>query len=162
MRADHINPFVAAVQLVFETMLDSPVAVAKPKLKHADSPAYDVTGIISLGGDVVGSAALSFPMETAANAVKAFTGNEVAPEDDMFADAIGELANMVTGNAKKDLHNLSVSISVPTVVIGRNHHLASHQLGPWVVLECDCGLGAFNIEVCVVEVTELAAMGAKR
>ncbi|MFW6155185.1 MAG: chemotaxis protein CheX [Planctomycetota bacterium] len=161
MRAEHINPFITAVQLVFETMLDSPVAVAKPKLKHAGSPTYDVTGIISLSGDVVGSAALSFPMDTASQAVKAFTDTEVAPEDDMFADAIGELANMVTGNAKKDLHHLSVSISVPTVVVGHNHHLASHQLGPWVVLECACDLGTFNIEVCVVEVTELAAMGGK-
>ncbi|NLF29464.1 MAG: chemotaxis protein CheX [Planctomycetes bacterium] len=162
MRAEHVNPFVTAVQLVFETMLDSPVAVARPKLKSASTPSYDVTGIISLGGDVVGSAALSFPMETASAAVKAFTGNEVAPDDAMFADAIGELANMVTGNAKKDLHNLSVNISVPTVVIGRNHHLASHQLGPWVVLECGCGLGAFNIEVCVAEVAALAATGVKR
>ncbi len=159
MRAEHINPFVTAVQLVFETMLDSPVAVARPKLKQAGSPTYDVTGIIALGGDVVGSAALSFPMDTAANAVEAFTGAPVAPEDAMFADAIGELANMVTGNAKKDLHNLSVSISVPTVVIGCNHHLASHQLGPWVILACSSGLGTFNIEICVVEVTELAAMG---
>lgn len=162
MRAEHVNPFITAVQLVFETMLDSPVKVAKPRLKDMSQPTYDVTGIISLAGDLVGSAALSFPMETALASVEAFTGMAVESDDDMFADAIGELANMVTGNAKKDLQDVSVSISVPTVVIGRNHHLASHQLGPWVVLECSSKMGSFNIEVCVMEVKELAAAGGKK
>lgn len=162
MRACYINPFITAVQLVFETMLSTEVTVAKPRLKDSDSPTYDVTGIISLSGDVVGSAALSFPMESAKNAVKAFTGMEVDAKDDMFSDAIGELTNMVTGNAKKDLQDLAASISVPTVVIGENHHLGSHQLGPWVVLECQSRLGGFNIEVCVIEVAALAEMGGKK
>ncbi len=162
MRAEHVNPFITAVQLVFETMLDSPVSVAKPRLKEAGMPAYDVTGIVSLSGDIVGSAALSFPMETALNAVEAFTGTRIDAEDDMFADAIGELANMVTGNAKKDLVGSAVSISVPTVVVGSNHHLASHQLGPWVVLQCESKTGPFIIEVCLVAVKELAAVGGTK
>jgi len=162
MHADHTEPFITAVQLVFETMLGSPVRVARPRLRDDGHPTYDVTGIIALGGEVVGSAALSFPMETALKAVEAFTGAAVRSDDDMFADAVGELANMVTGNAKKDMHDMDVSISVPTVVIGTNHHLASHQLGPWVVLECESDLGPFNIEVCAVEVAVFTATGEQQ
>lgn len=162
MRADYINPFITAVQLVFETMLDSPVSVAKPRLKDDGQPTYDVTGIIALAGGVVGSAAMSFPMETALKAVEAFTGMAVGADDDMFADAIGELVNMVTGNAKKDMQDMAVTISVPTVIIGTNHHLANHQLGPWVVLECSSDLGPFNIEVCVVEVAAMTAAGGQK
>jgi len=35
-----------------------------------------------------------------------------------------ELANIIAGNAKKDLFNLNVSISLPNVVIGKNHQIA--------------------------------------
>ena len=162
MRADHVNPFVTSIQLVFDTMLDSSVNVARSRFKDSSHPTHDVTGIITLTGDVVGSAALSFPMHTAMKAVEVFTGMAVESTDDMFADAVGELATMVAGNAKKDLKKVSVSISVPTVVIGKNHHLASHQLGQWVVLECTSDIGPFNIEICVVEVAALAATGDHR
>ena len=162
MRADHINPFITAVQLVFDTMLDTEVTVAKPVLKENDKASFDVTGIITLSGQVAGSAALSFPMETAKNAVEAFSGTRVDEHDEMFSDAIGELANMVTGNAKKDLDNLKVAISVPTVVIGANQRLGHHQLGAWIVLQCSSALGDFDIEVCVVEVAAMAATGEQQ
>ena len=72
---------------------------------------------------------------------------------------LGELANMIAGNAKKDMAGLNTYISVPTVIIGVNHRLGRHQLGPWVVLECHCALGDFAIEVCLLEVTAMAHTG---
>ncbi len=162
MRASHINPFIKSVQLVFETMLDTRVTTTKPYVKEHDRATNDVTGIIALSGEAVGSVAVSFPMATAKKAVEAFTGMPVDEVDDDFSDAIGELANMVAGNAKKDLANLNVSISVPTVVIGSNHRLGRHQLGAWIVLECDSPLGQFNIEICIVEVAVMATVGGKR
>jgi chemotaxis protein CheX len=161
MRAEHVNPFIKAVQLVFETMLGTKVTVSKPELKADDKLTNDVTGIIGLSGEVVGSAALSFPLETAKKAVEAFSGSKLTETDDLFSDAVGELANMVTGNAKKDLDDSNIYISVHTVVIGKNHRLGHHQLGPWVVLRCQSNLGPFTIEICVVEVAALAASGGK-
>ena len=160
-QAEHVNPFITAVQLVFETMLNTKVTIGKPSVKQDNQPSHDVTGIIALAGDAAGSAALSFPMATAKAAVEAFAGMPLDETDDMFADAIGELANMVTGNAKKDFNNLNINISVPTVVIGSDHRLGHHQLGPWIVLGCDSALGRFSIEICVVEAAALAATGER-
>ncbi len=160
MRAQHVNPFIDSVKLVFETMLGTQVAIAKPRIKTDDQPSYDVTGIIALSGEAVGSVAVSFPMDTAIKCVEAFSGMPVEEPDDNFTDAIGELANMIAGNAKKDLENLKVNISVPTVIVGQGHRLGRHQLGPWIVLECTSPHGPFNLEMCVVEVAAAVAGGA--
>lgn len=159
MRASHINCFIAAVQNVFKTMLDTDVTVSKPRLKTDNNTAHDVTGIISLSGDVAGAVALDFPMATACAAVEAFSGTRYHHVCDEFSDAIGELANMVSGNAKKDLTGLNVSISIPTVVVGQNHRLGRNPLGPWIVLDCASVLGDFSLEVCVLEVAAVQAGG---
>lgn len=161
MRADHINPFITAVKLVFETMLDTQVGVAKPRVKTGNQSTHDVTGIIALAGEAAGSVAVSFPMTTAVNCVEAFAGLRIDQVNDDFTDAIGELANMIAGNAKKDLNNLKIDISIPTVVVGSGHRLGRHQLGPWIVLDCECDLGPFSIEVCVVEVAAAVAKGGQ-
>lgn len=160
MRASHVNPFIRATQLVFDTMLQTKVEIARPRVKTEDRATYDVTGIIALSGEAAGAVAVSFPMETARQAVEAFTGMPVNEPDDCFTDAIGELANMIAGNAKKDLDDLRITISVPTVVVGANHRLGRHQLGPWIVLDCNSRLGSFTIEICVVEVA-VAVEGGK-
>lgn len=162
MRASHINPFINAAKLVFETMLNTRVTVQKPRVKTDDRPTNDVTGIISMSGEAAGSMALSFPMATAIKVVEAFSGMKADPDTDAFTDAIGELANMVAGNAKKYLDNLHIEISVPTVIIGTSHRLGRHLLGPWMVLECNSDLGGFNIEVCVVEVATHAGVGGNQ
>ena len=151
MQADYINCFVAAVQNVFRTMLNTEVTVARPHVKTESTSSHDVTGIVTLSGDVVGAVALSFPSESGVNAVEALSETRCEFGSDEFSDAIGELANMVSGNAKKDLDNLSVNISIPTVVIGRNHRLGRQVLGPWIVLDCESVLGAFTMAVCMME-----------
>jgi chemotaxis protein CheX len=159
MRAEHINCFITAVKHVFSTMLNTEVAIGKPQVQPVGQATHDVTGIIGLSGDAAVAVALSLPLDTAANAVEAFSGTRFAPTDDGFTDAIGELANMISGSAKKDLANMDVSISIPTVVVGQNQRLGRHSLGPWIVLECRCPLGNFSLEVCMVETPVAAAAG---
>jgi chemotaxis protein CheX len=161
MHVSHINPFISSVQLVFETMLNTKVSVNKPFIKKDARFCHDITGIISLSGNAVGTVAVSFPMQTANNAVEAFSGVRVESIDDSFSDAIGELANMIAGNAKKNLEVHNVSISVPTVIIGSGHRLGAHRLGAWIVLECNCALGPFSIEVCIEEVPAPATVGGE-
>ena len=103
MRASHINPFIKSVQLVFETMLDTRVTTAKPYVKEDDRATNDVTGIIALSGEAVGSVAVSFPMETAKKSVEAFTGMPVEEVDDDFSDAI-DFVGWYTHNTNKTVH----------------------------------------------------------
>lgn len=153
MDASYITPFVASIQNVFSTMLQLPVEIGEPTIKSNPHPEFDISGIIGMSGDVVGSVVLSFPTETAVSIVQLFTGMELDAESDDFADAIGELVNMVSGGAKAAFpDNKRVSISCPSVVIGKGHRIAGQSDTPCVMIPCQTDCGEVVIEVAIKQV----------
>lgn len=86
---------------------------AEATLQHRDGAG--VRGSIEITGDLAGEATVHLPTETAVNMVSAFVGAPITPDDEAFADAVGELANMIVGSAKAHFEGLSCSISCPTV-----------------------------------------------
>ncbi|MGE5607773.1 MAG: chemotaxis protein CheX [Bacillota bacterium] len=146
-----IVPFVDAIRGVFSTMVGVPTTVERPHVKTAPAPTYDVSSIIGFSGDVVGSVVVSFQMTAAEKLATAFAGSPIDPASPDFADAIGELANMIAGSAKKHLGALA-SITVPSVVIGSGHSIARLSDVPCVVIPCKTGVGDFAVEVSVKQV----------
>jgi len=147
MDVKYINPFMTAVKNVFKTMLQMDVQFGKPHVKTEEGASHDVSGIIGLSGDVVGAVIVSFPRLAATRIASAFAGMDLSESDDDFADAIGELANMISGNAKKDFDGLRVFISTPSVVIGSNHLIRNTKVTPRLVIPCTCPGGSFVVEV---------------
>jgi|GEM_PF-6870876 len=86
---------VCGMMLGETVMVGSPAAAAG--LAHRAGEG--VRGSIDISGDLAGEASIHLPTETAVNLVSAFVGAETRPDDESFADAIGELANMVVGSA---------------------------------------------------------------
>jgi len=141
-----IMPFVNSTMNVFTTMVNMKPEIAKPHLKADGRTTHDVSGIIGFSGEIVGSVVLTFNLETARQLVNAFVGMEVEPNGPDFIDAVGELANMVAGNAKKDL-GLVANIGVPTVVIGAGHIVGRLSGVPCIVIPCITSAGSFAVEV---------------
>jgi len=154
-----ITPFVTSSQNVFSTMLQIQLNINEPRVKQSNEPRHDVSGIIGMSGDVVGSVVLSFPNETAESVVSLFCGEDVTSESPDFADAIGELVNMICGGAKAMFPGKSVSISCPSVVMGHSHTIASQSDTPCVVIPCSTDCGDFVIEVAI-RPTEPANVGS--
>jgi chemotaxis protein CheX len=149
MDASYITPFIASIQNVFGTMLQLPVQCREPAIKAEDTPSFDVSGIIGLSGEVAGSVVLSLPMETAERLVALFTGMECKADDPDFPDAIGELLNMVAGNAKAGFGDRKVSLSCPNVVIGADHHVARLTDVPCILIPCDTDCGEISLEISI-------------
>jgi chemotaxis protein CheX len=141
--------FVKSAQNVFETMLQLPVTVGQPAVKKPGPPANDVSGIIGMSGDVEGSIVLSFPTQTAERIVSLFTGVELDHAHEDFADAVGELVNMISGGAKVHFTGASVSISCPSVVIGADHVVFGGKDVVTVALPCSSDVGEFSLEVSI-------------
>jgi len=152
-----IKPFVASIQNVFSTMMQLPVNVKPPFIKDGKNASYDVTGIIGLSGDVTGSVVLSFPRETAERIVALFCGQQLTCESSDFADAIGELVNMVSGGAKALFKDRKVSISCPSVVIGKSHVVAGQSELPTIVIPCATDCGEVAIEITIQDKVPAAA-----
>lgn len=153
MDATFIKPFVASIQNVFSTMMQLPVSVKQPFLKEKNGPNHDVSGIIGMSGDIVGTVVLSFPKETAERIVSLFCGQQLTSDTADFADAIGELVNMVSGGAKAMFTGRKVSISCPSVVVGNNHLVARQSDIPCVVIPCGTDCGDLCIEISIQDKT---------
>lgn len=156
-----ITPFIASIQNVFSTMMQLPVTIGEPHLKSEGNLSYDVSGIIGMTGDVVGSVVVSFPSSTAVACVALFSGTKLAPDHPDFADAIGELVNMISGGAKGMFQGKKkVSISCPSVVMGRSHIVARQKDVPCIVIPCTTDCGELVIEVSIREAATAGAAGA--
>lgn len=146
LNAALIMPFVRSTLEVFTQMVKVSPQIVKPMLKEDAGASYDVSGIIGFSGEIIGSVVVSFELEAARKLVSALVGMEVDPSSADFVDAVGELANMIAGSAKKDLGK-KASIAVPTVIIGKNHMIGRLSGVPCVLIPCHTEVGDFAVEV---------------
>ncbi len=151
MDIKYINPFITAVKNVFNTMIDVPLKLGKPFLKKDRLPPNEISAIIGLSGSVTGCVVINMSQKIAFELVSALVGDEVTELDDDCTDAIGEIANMIAGNAKTDFPGENNSISVPSVIIGQ--HEVSYPTGlPIITIPCETSNGQFLIEIAIKEV----------
>lgn len=150
LNVEWINPFIEATYSIIETVAAVKVTMDKPlKIKESNAVGYDVSGIIGLTGEAVGSIALSFPKKTALKIVSDFTGEDVLGIDNDTMDAIGELTNMIAGRVKKLFADKSVKmkISIPTVILGKGHTINTKKNIPSIEIPFKSEEGDFAILV---------------
>lgn len=144
-----VIPFAHAVRQVFSRMAGVQTSVGTPHLKSHPVSTYNICGIIGFSGQLTGSVVLSLSDAAGDKLVEAFAGSKVDRTSPDFADAVGELANMVAGCAKQQMAP-GTSISLPSVVIGQGYTIANGSL-PCIVIPCSSPLGEFSVEVCIKE-----------
>ena len=150
MDVQYINPFLNATVKVLETMAFLKVRPGKPYVKKNSSAAGDVSGIIGITGDVEGSFSISFSKECIKKVVSNMLGEEVEDIDDEVKDAVGELTNIISGDARRELSEkgLSLNGSLPTVVAGPSHEIKHVGKGPTIALPFETDAGPVTVEVC--------------
>lgn len=155
MDVRYINPFIDAVRSVFSTMVHLDVELGHP-LRAETLPQCDVSGIIGMSGDIVGSVVLCFPTPVAVQVISRFAATDLRPSDPVFADALGELVNMISGAAKARFDGKKVSISTPSVVIGAGHTIARPARTSCISLPCRVLCGQFSLDVAIREQPQAA------
>ncbi|MFH1984194.1 MAG: chemotaxis protein CheX [Pseudomonadota bacterium] len=148
MDVKYINPFLVAVENVFNTMLELPFKLGKPTLKKEPVPEQEISSIIGLSGDVSGCVVINLSKELALRLASALLDEELTEIDEDCTDAIGEIANMIAGNAKTDFPAGNTSISVPSVVIGR-HKMRYPQGIPVISFPCITDSGQLIIDLAM-------------
>lgn len=80
---------------------------------------WDCTGVVRLTGGIACEIGLVLTGPGARGAVARFTGEPAEDKDDI-SDCVGELVNMIAGNAKNGLsHQYALTLSLPEVWHGR-------------------------------------------
>jgi chemotaxis protein CheX len=150
MDVEQMRPFVAETVKTFEVMLGVRPTESEPEEKQETDSAYDVSAIIGISGTGTGSVVLSFPREVACKAVSRMLGEEFSEVDTFVADGVGELVNIIAGNAKRQLVKLGfqdLSVSLPNVVVGRHRTVWRSSDMPCLVTRFGSELGPFCLEV---------------
>ena len=117
-------PFVESTQAVFSTMLGWKIEPVSALRLPAFHPQHDVSGIIGCTNAIRGTIVISLDREVALSAAEAFIGMRPDKIDADVMDMVGELANMVGGNAKQRIGNAGISLGLPTVVSGSDMKIA--------------------------------------
>ncbi len=153
MNVNYINPFIDATIHVLNTIASTNVEAGKPYIKKEKIARGDVSGVIGLMGGVKGTISVSFTQRSILSIVSNMFGEEVSEINDEISDAVGEISNMISGQARKKLdeQGKSIKAAIPSVVTGKNHtitHITNH---PILAIPFNTDNGDFTIEVCFEE-----------
>lgn len=151
MDANLINPFINATIHVLDTMAFTKCKADKPYLKKDDRAKGDVSGVIGITGEANGTVSVTFDESSILKIVSNMFGEEMTELDGEVSDAVGEITNMISGNARRELEEKGrlFHAAVPSVISGKNHVIRHYTDGPKIAIPFETEGGNFTIEVCL-------------
>ena len=121
----YIQPFIEVCKEVFKSFINVELRVGRPFFtdpKNLCEGERDISAVIGLSGDAQGAVVISMKNELAIKLVDIIIGTKHTKVDKEVLDGIGEIINIIVGNAKARLEReLHLIISLPTIVRGINH-----------------------------------------
>ena len=137
-----------SVREVFETMLATKVV---PVFEASQKVQLDWTAMVGLTGQLRGIVTFSCAGKTAIAVASKMLGTTVKETDDRAGDALGEICNMIAGNFKHKISELTddCALSPPTVVIGRDYRLYRRSAGAESSFQVTFAFDGVPVHVCL-------------
>ncbi len=151
MKAKYINPFLNASMVLFREFMGIKVEAGKPYILEDPNELKGVSAIIGLAGETTGAVVLSFSRETAIQMVSKMEGIHYVALGAEVLDGVGEMINIIAGNAKKDLMDFHISISLPGVITGNSYRINWPQGIPVISIPYESEFGPFSVNVSLRE-----------
>ena len=144
------KPFVHATIHVLSTMAGITPVPGTPYVKKDDVAKGDVSAIVGITGDKSGSISVTFTKQCAIGLVRGMLGDDVQDIMQDVKDAVGEITNMISGQARGGLGELGMNFqgSTPTVIMGDNHSISHITKGPIMAIPFTSNAGEFTVEFC--------------
>jgi len=161
MDVKYINPFLNGTLEVLKKMAFLDAVPGKASVKKDETASGDVSGIIGITGDAVGSLARSFSEKCICKIVSNMLGEEHHEVTKDIIDAVGELTNMISGASRTQLEKMGMAVyaAIPTVVHGHEHTITHILKSPSIVIPFSTAAGPFFVDVCI-KTTEAAEKSA--
>jgi chemotaxis protein CheX len=123
INAEFVNPFLEAASAVFKSILNVDLRRGKLVIKESPIPSLDVAILIGITGGVTGEVVYSMgynmAFKIAQTLIPGLSDEQVKKE---YKDVMGEMANMITGNAMNLFATTGkrINMTTPTVVEGKD------------------------------------------
>lgn len=127
-----INPFLGAVINVLETMANVKVKPGKPYINKERITVGDVTGILEISGHMNGVISLTLTKDAVLTIVNNMLFENYTEINEEIADAVGELTNMISGQARIQLseQGMKFQAGTPKIIIGKGKELEHIKNAP--------------------------------
>ncbi len=136
MDLKYVNPFINATINTIETMMGETPQRLAPYSKESSATQGDISGIIGFTNEVTsGWVAISLGTDSALKMYELMMGDVVDDLNADVCDCVGEIANIIAGNAKALFsdQDFTFQITIPTVIVGKKHSI-SQSSGTKVVV----------------------------
>ncbi len=124
----------------------------KPYLKEiGDTKGLgDISSVISVSGECKGSIGISFSTKCLLQVAYQMFSEEYEGLTDEVVDMVGEIVNMVSGDARQELVKLGFHFSagIPVTTLGVDHELVHSVKDRIIVIPFQTEFGEFFIETC--------------
>jgi chemotaxis protein CheX len=147
------DPFVAAVCATLGEMVGVEAVVRSFFPKACDAPTEGFSAVLDLQCAVAGPLLLSFPAPTAsALAARILAGVTGEIDDGLIRDCVGEIANVVAGQAKAMLSGTAYqfTFAIPNVLVDGVPELLSDQEPDCLGISFDSELGDFTLRLYLI------------
>lgn len=150
-----MNAFIGATRQLMELMVDIDHFEKKSlQVDEQMETLYDISALIGLSGDCTGSLVLSFPEGVACRVLSNVMGEAVTSFDADTCDTMGEVLNIIVGNALERLvesGNGTIRRSVPNTVVGKGHHIWRPHDAPCISMVFATNVGEFSLQMSMTK-----------
>lgn len=153
MKAEFVNPFVGAAFDVLKSLGINEVVKGELGVNVSPIKGGEVNVVIGVTGDLIGQIIMFLSEETAlALASKMLMELPTESFDELAKSAIGELGNMVIGNAVTSLGNNGYicSLTPPALFMGRDVIVSTRDMN-FLVIPLQTGFGELKLNVALRE-----------
>lgn len=152
MKEEYVNAFLAPAKMVWEKELQTPLNFVGARAVDHQYTTEDLTAILGVSGQLEGNVLYGFGGGTGLAVASAMVGETVTELDDMSMSALGELANMITGNAATQLSakGYECDISPPLIIEPSGSRISTLQ-GTQILTSFQSEFGELYIRICLNE-----------
>ncbi|MCX5835711.1 MAG: chemotaxis protein CheX [Deltaproteobacteria bacterium] len=128
----------------------------KVYLKETNVACGDVSGIIGITGDAIGSLAISFNEACICQIINSMLGESYKEANQDVFDGVGEITNMISGVARTymEKEGMVVYAAIPSVIYGKDHMINHILNSPSIVIPFVIDGGSFFVDVCIKRTEE--------
>ena len=112
MKEEYVNAFLTPAVHVWEKELGVKLVLSGAEQAASQYTTNELTAVIGISGQLEGNVLYGFSQECAKTIAGKMIGQEILEMDELSLSAIGEIANMITGNAATLLANMGAACDI--------------------------------------------------
>ena len=152
MRQEFVNPFLGPAQMVWKKEFGVPLEVVGAEAVSFQYTTDDITAIIGVSGKLQGNVLYGFGDSVSTEVVRRMVGEDMSAHDPMALSALGEISNVITGNAATELaaNGYPCDISPPMIIEPLGSRLTS-TIPKQILVTFKSELGLLTVRIGLTE-----------